>query len=864
MSSSTPSSPAVVQLATGSPSSCAASRRPGYGFVYPALIRSRVAPVQGDPGGLLTHAKAINSVLMSLTVVPAYLLARRLVAPAPALGAAVLAVLVPSMLYHRGRWMTENAFLPALHLVLALPCSVQTLEKPSVRRQVLLLVLCGLAYATRAQAVALVPALVVAPVLLGVIEKNVRGAVRSFAPLYGILIAGAVLALAGTVLRGRSPLSLLGAYRAATNESYSVHEIAKCAYWHVAEIDLYLGVIPFAALLALWLSARSLPPAARAFAAASLPVCVFLIAEVAAFATQPSVQRIEERNMFYLAPLAFIALFAVDCLRRPGQAWRAPWPPATAKQALLPVTFPFQDFIGTKAQADTFALLPWWWVNDHVLAGGPSFATRRSPSSVLAVALFCSAAARRASSFVLPLLVGAFLVVDDLQRRERPARDSHQLRRLALRGHQEKRTATGSTMAVGRDADVSVVWSGINAYSVWENEFFSRSTSTRSTLRPDAAHAGRLSRDGALHEVRDGRLANPSGHITVDVEYALAAEQADAWRTVVASDPRNGLNLVRVDGPLVLQTHVSGVYPDAWSGRQVAYTRFDCTGGKISVVLQSDAHLFTSDQVVTATTAGKVIGVAHVAPIGERRLTVPLLLLDAEARDAGSSSPRRTFAPRQGQGGEHGYARARRSHPALRLPAMRIAFDVSPLSHERTGVNNYIRGTLGGPLPRSRPKSAATRSLRSRRRRPTGKRVIFPRRCGPASTSSCGSCRSLARHVWRERLVDSRSPGRRAAGCRPAFDALHFVRLDVPGPQRAGVRATTISPILVPLHHPEWTTRYLHALDARPASTATRRGTCDVMFLPNSAFAVRLTTSCGRCLGSPATGSRRAHPGIAE
>ena len=27
---------------------------------------------------------------------------------------------------------------------------------------------------------------------------------------------------------------------------------------------------------------------------------------------------------------------------------------------------------------------------------------------------------------------------------------------------------------------------------------------------------------------------------------------------------------------------------------------------------------------------------------------------------------------------------------------MRIAFDVSPLSHERTGVNNYIRGSLTG------------------------------------------------------------------------------------------------------------------------------------------------------------------------
>ena len=27
---------------------------------------------------------------------------------------------------------------------------------------------------------------------------------------------------------------------------------------------------------------------------------------------------------------------------------------------------------------------------------------------------------------------------------------------------------------------------------------------------------------------------------------------------------------------------------------------------------------------------------------------------------------------------------------------MRIAFDVSPLSHERTGVNNYILGSLRG------------------------------------------------------------------------------------------------------------------------------------------------------------------------
>ena len=36
---------------------------------------------------------------------------------------------------------------------------------------------------------------------------------------------------------------------------------------------------------------------------------------------------------------------------------------------------------------------------------------------------------------------------------------------------------------------------------------------------------------------------------------------------------------------------------------------------------------------------------------------------------------------------------------------MRIAFDVSPLSHERTGVNNYIRGSLQGLAEAAAPAS---------------------------------------------------------------------------------------------------------------------------------------------------------------
>src|SRR2546423_7047513 len=45
---------------------------------------------------------------------------------------------------------------------------------------------------------------------------------------------------------------------------------------------------------------------------------------------------------------------------------------------------------------------------------------------------------------------------------------------------------------------------------------------------------------------------------------------------------------------------------------------------------------------------------------------------------------------------QHGHSAARRPLLRDRFQAMRIVFDVSPLSHERTGVNNYIRGSLAG------------------------------------------------------------------------------------------------------------------------------------------------------------------------
>ena len=69
-----------------------------YGIVYPALIAPAWALFESVPQAYAA-AKAINALVMSLAAVPAYFLARRVLAEPLALVAAALTVAVPSMVY---------------------------------------------------------------------------------------------------------------------------------------------------------------------------------------------------------------------------------------------------------------------------------------------------------------------------------------------------------------------------------------------------------------------------------------------------------------------------------------------------------------------------------------------------------------------------------------------------------------------------------------------------------------------------------------------------------------------------------------------------------------------------------------------
>ena len=180
---------------------------------------------------------------------------------------------------------------------------------------------------------------------------------------------------------------------------------------------------------------------------------------------------------------------------------------------------------------------------------------------------------------------------------------------------------------------------------------------------------------------------------------------------------------------------------------------------------------------------------------------------------------------------------------------MRIVFDVSALSHRRTGVGNYVRGSLAGLV-----EAAA------------GRHEILA--WAPASRDGARLIREALEgidvelrlpvlpfaHAWRTAWSRAgRPPVERFVG---RLDVFHFGDWMYP-PQAGGVRATMIHD-LVPLRFPEWAhprTVRMHGAKYRNAAR-----TCDVLFT-NSEFTARDVTEL---LGVLPERLHVAHPGLED
>src|SRR5439155_6514219 len=118
---------------------------------------------------------------------------------------------------------------------------------------------CLLAYLARTQAVVPVPADATAPLALAFVDRRrLRSVLRPFAVLYGVLGVAVVGAIVVELARGKSPYDVFGSYSVTGHTHYNVGAVLRWLVYHLAELDLYLGVLPFVAMLLLLATVRTL------------------------------------------------------------------------------------------------------------------------------------------------------------------------------------------------------------------------------------------------------------------------------------------------------------------------------------------------------------------------------------------------------------------------------------------------------------------------------------------------------------------------------------------------------------------------------------------------------------------------------
>jgi hypothetical protein len=398
--------------------------------------------------------------------------------------------------------------------------------------------------------------------------------------------------------------------------------------YHIAELDLYLGVIPFAAMLVLAALSRRLPRKTQAFVAASIALSAWLVLEVGIFASKnPIPPRIEERNMFYVAPLFVIALLVWIDAGMPRRHVAAGT--AAVVAAALPGVLPYSTLIGAQAAADTLALSFWWRLQDHTISTN-HVAMWTVIGSIVVALLFLLVPRRLA--WLLPAVVAAMFVAVGWTSMD----FVHGFQRASVGALFQGITDQHRDWvdrAVGHDANVAVVWTKCSSEQcpqprsltdekvVWENEFFSRSIGPVYFLHDPVP--------GGLPE-RRARFNAATGFFTVNgkpirTNYALVDKSVEPIGRLVAQDTLKGVSVYRVRGPLRQATWVRGVYPDFWAGPRIEYLRRSCTAGTLAVTMQGDENLFTAPAHVTVLSRGNVIARATVAQLAPKQvLRVPL------------------------------------------------------------------------------------------------------------------------------------------------------------------------------------------------------------------------------------------------
>jgi hypothetical protein len=560
---------------------------PVYNVGYPLLVGP--AWLAGSMATTYTIVKAINVVLMTTALVPLYLWARRLVSPGYAAIATALTALMPSFLY-TGMIMTENAFFPAF--IATTFAFALMLERPTLVRQGVTVAAIAVAYFARSQGLVLAVVLPAAVLLKLALDARVlpaagrwRGvfteAVR-YVPLAAVYVVGGLGYVLYKTVRGVPLSSGLGAYSGITAVDYSLSDVARWTLEHFAELGLSVGLFPFSALivllgLAFLRGAES--PAERAFLAVAGAAVLVVVVQVAAYASWFSL-RIEERYMFFLAPLLFVALvlWLQRGLPRPALLTAA----AAIGPAALLFALPLRERLNISILSDTFTFIPLLRASDLLSGGVPTVRTLMLVGGFAAAAVFALLPGRFAR-LVLPAAIAVFFVLVTYSVFGSIRDHSAATRDLIQSSRQDWVDAalppgSAAGFLFGASADPFV-----EAHLMWQVEFWNRDVMKVYNLAPEPSS---FAKTPAGIDRLTGKITTPE-QAAFPYGYAVTSDSLSLAGKLIARDSPFALYELR--GPASLVSAVEGLYPDGWMSADAALTRYVGSPGRLRLRLARDA-----------------------------------------------------------------------------------------------------------------------------------------------------------------------------------------------------------------------------------------------------------------------------------
>jgi hypothetical protein len=290
--------------------------------LYPLLTSPVYAIFDMPTAFKVVHV--FNALIMGSAAIPAYLLTREVVrSRLAAYLVAALTVSVPWMVMST-MVLTEVVAYPAF--IWAILAIQRTVATPSASRDLVAILAILVAFLGRTQllllAIVLPLALVIHEVGLAISEEGrgsarkalgtgLRNVVRAHRTL--IVVAGAALLAAAAMIAAGSLGKLLGNYEpTAKSGGLLPHGIAHSAAVHLDFVIVAVGVLPFV-LAAGWAVSTLIRPSSKAghaFAAILLVVVPALTLEVASFDLRFVAGAIQDRYLFYIAPLLFVGMVA--------------------------------------------------------------------------------------------------------------------------------------------------------------------------------------------------------------------------------------------------------------------------------------------------------------------------------------------------------------------------------------------------------------------------------------------------------------------------------------------------------------------------------------------------------------------------